>query len=433
MQNGNAGLAPESTILASEAHAGYMECIRSGEWEFVGPNPALTPLFHAITAGDGRRTALVAEGNGRDECYGYARCPVGLNGGKSYRLTVRLIAEGFDPVEHHVVHGIYGPSFSGGVFSFRRDGSQLVGEGRFPGPAEPMQAELRLYFRYSARGRVTWQEVSLEECEPIPPRPVTFACREGPAPPNATLGYWEEWLDRAGERRPDIVLLPESFDGASPAAACPPGGPSSALLAAKARQWNMHTCAAFYEIRGDLVYNVAPLFDRSGRLIGSYDKFLPYEDELDQGVTPGRELQVFDTDVGCVGIMTCFDSWFPEFARALARMGAEMVLLPNAGYYSELMPARAADNGFWIAASSLYHPAGVWGTSGARAGEPAASASRESPSAIWSVQHDYVNGMLLVTVDLSKKYSPHWKGGPMLSAPAARRARATNIGPIPDS
>ena len=407
-----------------------VDCLLVGAWDFVGPNPALAPRFEMVSQRFGLRKALLAEGNGREECYGFARCPVQLQAGRSYRLRVRLQAEGLDAVDHHVVHGVYGPSYSGGLFSLHSDGKDIVGKRSFPGPAEAMTAELRVYFRYSANGRVTWKEIVLEECEPIPVREVTFACRQGQMPAGASLDYWAEWLDCAGQRKPDVVLLPETFDGVGPLDAVPEGGPSAALLRAKARQWNMHTCGTIYEKRGDLVYNTAPLFDRSGGLVGKYDKLLPYEQELDQGVSPGRELRVFDTDFARVAVLTCFDSWFPETARKLARDGAEVLLLPNAGYFEDLMPARAADNGVWIAASSLYHSAGVWETTGARAGEMAPSQTRESPSAILSVETDYARGMLLVTVDLSKQYSPHWKGGPMLSAPGARGARVTSLLPL---
>jgi len=395
------------------------------EWEFVAPNPALAPHFRR-GSGD---TLLVAEGNGREECYGYARCPVHLAGGRSYLLRVRLKAEGIETVEHHTVHGLFGPTYSGGLFSLRAEGKYHVGQQRFPGPPEDMDAELRVYFRYSPHGRVAWKEIILEECEPIPPRPVTFACRQGSAPPGASLAYWEEWLDLAGNRNPDLVLLPETFDGTAPDAAHPPGGPPGQLLAAKARQWNMYTCGTYYESRCDLVYNTAPLFDRDGRLVGSYDKLLPYEPELDLGVSPGRELRVFDADFGRVSVMTCFDSWFPEVARTLAQMGAEVILLPNFGYFEDLMPARAADNGVCMVVSSLLQAAGVWGSSGVRAGE-AAGISRESPQAILSVESDPGHGLFLATVDLSKKYSPHWKGGPMTSAPALRASRVTSLQPL---
>jgi len=407
-----------------------VDCLRAGTWEFVSPNPALSPTFRRVPPGLGRAASLAAEGNGREECYGFARCPVLLKGGRSYKLSVRLSAEGMEQPEHHAVHGVYGDRYSGGVFTLHPDGKNFVGSERFHGPAEDMHAELRLYFRFSARGRVTWKEVILEECDPIPPRLVTFASRQGAQPPGASLDFWEQWLDVAGRHKPDLTLLPEVFDGVTPAAANPPSGPSATLMANKARQWNMYTCGAFHETRGDLVFDVAPLFDRTGHLAGSYDKLLPHQPELDQGVSPGRELPIFDTDFGRVAILICYDAWFPETARLLALKGAEVLLFPNAGYYEDLMPARAADNGLCIVASSLFHSAGVWGPSGARAGETRATDSRESPSAILSVQYDYPNGLLLATVDLSLKYTPHWKGGPMTSAPVTRASCVTSLRPL---
>lgn len=104
--------------------------------------------------------------------------------------------------------------------------------------------------------------------------------------------------------------------------------------------------------------------------------------------------------------------------------------MPNAGYWLQLMPARAADNGFCIAASSLLFPAGLWDSSGARAGETVSDLSRQAPSAILSCEVDRANGLLLARVDLARQYSPHWKGGPMLSAPAARLPRQTSVRPI---
>ena len=312
----------------------------------------------------------------------------------------------------------------------RAEGAYHAGEQRFPGPPEDLAAELRIYFRYSPLGRVIWEEIVLEEREPIPARPAKFACRQGAMPRDSTLAYWSQWLDLAGRSGPDLALLPEVFDGGRPSEAHLPGGPPVQLLAAKARQWRMYTCGTYYEARNGLVFNTAVLFDRSGCMVGSYDKLLPYGPELDQGVSPGRELRVFDADFGRVAVVNCFDSWFPDVARELAQMGAEVILLPNAGYFEDLMPARAADNGVCVVASSLYNSAGVWESSGHRAGDENPKSSRESPSAVLSFEQHPADGLLLAAVDLSKQYSPHWKGGPMMSAPALRVSGATSLKPL---
>ena len=106
--------------------------------------------------------------------------------------------------------------------------------------------------------------------------------------------------------------------------------------------------------------------------------------------------------------------------------GAELVLFPNAGYARELMPARAADNGLVLAVSSLNCPAGVWDSGGNQAGESKAEETRYAPNnAILAYEKIDALRMVLTTVDLAQKPSPHFWGGPMLSAPAAACVRQT--------
>jgi len=408
-------------------------------WEAVCPNPALAPRF----GHDG--TALVATGNGRRECFGYLRRSVRLEAGRTYRLKVVLRAEELDDLNRHLVHGVFAgaaeegsTNFNDGIFSYRRNDARALGEARFPGPAEAMNAEVRLYFRFSAHGRVWWEHVSLEECEPIPPRLVTIACSWG----YNDLAGWGRWLDRAGERGADIALLPEFFDDSEAIAILNSAdrtlsgtgmdGPGATLLADKARRWRMLTCGTFYERRDDLILNSAPLFDRDGGLIGVYSKNNLYDPELDKGATPGQGLPVFTTDLGQAGILICYDYWFPEAFRLLAYKGAEIILFPNGGYYFDLLPARAADNGVWVAASSLNCPAGVWDPTGARAGEIEPRSPNWAPSSIRAFRKDDELRMILATVDLSQRRSPAWYGGPMRAAPGGRRARQTLIAPIED-
>jgi len=233
-----------------------------------------------------------------------------------------------------------------------------------------------------------------------------------------------------GEKKVDIALLPEMFNGKGVKDAELIDGPSGTLLAQKARQWRMYVSGTFYEKRGALVFNTAPLFDREGKIVGAYDKNQLYDPEEDEGATPGVGFPVFQTDFGKVGIIICYDSWFPEPTRLLAYKGAELILFPNAGYFTGLMPARAADNGVWIAVSSLNSPAGIWDSSGARAGEHESNPTRHVVSSIRSSEKDDEKRMIIASIDLSRRYSPHWWGGPMRSAPGGRRCRQTLIVPI---
>lgn len=413
----------ENMVINGNFAQGDLGDIPDG-WEVVCPNAAVAPVFELVQTQDGKR-ALVGAGSGRQECFGYVRCKINIEANKTYRMRVRLKYEGMGDINRHLVHGVFG-SFNDGIFIYSREDDWAIGDNRFLAPENTNDCEVRLYFRFSAHGKVWWDNVSLQEYDPIPPRLVKVACSWG----SNDMNYWSDWLDRAGEKGVDMALLPEMFDGKGVKDAELINGASGSLLSNKARQWNMYVSGSFYEKRGDLVFNTAPLFDRRGELVGTYCKNQLYDPEEDEGATPGIGFPVFETDFGKVGIIICYDSWFPEPTRLLAYKGAELILFPNAGYFTGLMPARAADNGVWFAVSSLNSPAGIWDSSGAQAGEEEPNPTRFVVSSIGDFEKDDNGQMLVATIDLSRRYSPHWWGGPMRSAPGGRKVRQTLIVPI---
>jgi predicted amidohydrolase len=422
-------MTPILSASASETEILSPASLMTGEpgklpegWTLGGGNPAVLPTFKIVgTEGGGR--VLEAQGNGRAECFGWIQHPATLRAGRTYRLQARFRFEGFEDLNRHLVHGVYGDNFNRGALDYQRQGDAVVVEGIFSAPDKDLEANVRLYFRFSPQGRVWWDQISLTETAPIPPRLVKICVTEG----NPGMEHWTKVLDRAGSEKCDIVLLPEMFDANhDPLKPQLIDGPVMQLLSQKAAQYKMYVSGSLYLKRGDLTFNSAPLFDRSGKLVGMYDKNMLYDPELDQGASCGTDMPVFDTDLGKVGMMICYDSWHPSVAKLLALKGAELILFPSAGYYVELMYARAADNGVVIAASSLGSPLGVWDSGGTRAGEAAPEASRYAPSSIRQFQEDADLKLQFVTVDLAQKPSPHFWGGPMLSAPGGRRVRSTS-------
>ena len=395
---------------ASQAPAG---------WVVTAPNPALAPVFQVVNfPGSRSGKALLAAGNGRPECFGFIEHPVQLSA-KDYCFRVRFKVEGIDDVNRNLTHGIFG-TFNDGIFRYRREeGGWIVGENRFRG--KEGAGKVRLTYRFAATGKVWWDQVYLGECPPIPERPVKIAVSSGAH----KMDFWPGWLDVAGRKKVTIALMTEGFNGKGVDQPEPIDGPAGRLMAEKAKQWKMYVAGAFYEQRGDLVFNSCPLYSPAGALLGIYEKVELFDPELDQGCSPGREVKVFQTEFGNVGIMTCFDSWHPETARLLGYKGAEIILFPNAGYYLGLMPARAADSGVWIAAASANSPSGIWDSSGAQAGNVKADSSRYCDTSILDYEKDDTNSMITATVDLSRQYSPHNWGGPMASAPGGRRVRQT--------
>ena len=404
-------------------------------WLLTTPNPALAPIFRLVKGNNGEKL-LMAQGNGRNDCFGYVSQKITLSESKTFLMRVVFRIEGIKDVNRNLVHGIFG-DFNNGIFKYHRDGNWIVGEHKFAGKGK--NCEARLYFRFSPKGKVWWKEISIAECDPIPPRLVKIAVSSG----SRDKKGWEDFLDAAGKRSCDVALMSEFFvpgdiDVAGAKILSPdakqynPGinemnGPAIKMMSAKARQWNMYVSGTIRLKRDseDVIHNSAPLYDRKGELVGIYDKVNLYDPELDEGTSPGESVPVFKTDFGTLGIMTCYDSWHPAVAKLLALKGAEIILFPSAGYYMQLLHARSSDNGVVIAATSANSPCGVWDAGGNRAGVTGDDDSRYAPSQIVSFEENKEQKMQFVTVDLSIETSPGYWGGPMLSAPGGRRVRAT--------
>lgn len=110
----------------------------------------------------------------------------------------------------------------------------------------------------------------------------------------------------------------------------PAGGPTERRLQSLAKETGLWIApGSLYEQRDDGVYNTTPMIDPSGAVVARYDKmfpFLPYEKD----VTSGTNFPVIDIPgIGKVGIVICYDIWFPEVVRTLCAMGAEVILVPT--------------------------------------------------------------------------------------------------------
>ena len=91
---------------------------------------------------------------------------------------------------------------------------------------------------------------------------------------------------------------------------------------------------SFYEKDGNVLYNSVACIDADGSLLGVYRKTHIPDDHYYQEkfyFTPGDTgFRVFSTRYGCIGVGICWDQWFPESARCMAVMGAELLFYPTA-------------------------------------------------------------------------------------------------------
>jgi N-carbamoylputrescine amidase len=141
----------------------------------------------------------------------------------------------------------------------------------------------------------------------------------------------------------------------------PVPGPVTEAFAARARQLGVVTVLNLFERDGDRTFDCSPVIDADGRLLGR-TRMIHITDYAwfhEQGYyMPGDTgVPVYETAVGRVGVAICYDRHFPEYMRALALGGAELVVVPQAGgvgewpegLYEAEMRVAAFQNGYFTA------------------------------------------------------------------------------------
>ncbi|MBQ9773672.1 MAG: carbon-nitrogen hydrolase family protein [Clostridia bacterium] len=125
-----------------------------------------------------------------------------------------------------------------------------------------------------------------------------------------------------------------------------------------AKQYHAYLVPWDYELTDGKIYNASYILDRNGLEVGRYRKVHLTHGEQEKGIVNGTDFPVFELDFGKVGIMICFDNYFPESARILGNRGAELVLYPLYGDtltpgWEIKMRARAIDNSMYVASCQI--------------------------------------------------------------------------------
>ena len=168
--------------------------------------------------------------------------------------------------------------------------------------------------------------------------------RDGYDPTTQLVRY----INRAGKDQAQLIAFPEYVLGRIPVP-----GTSTAKIAAAAKANSIYVVVGCWEVFADDTFaNTALIFDRSGEIVGKYRKTHAAIDHYEGStpwerppsgksrdwmlrhdpewiMQPGDELPVFTFDFGTVGILTCYDGWFPEPARVLSLKGAELLIWIN--------------------------------------------------------------------------------------------------------
>ncbi|NAZ36157.1 N-carbamoylputrescine amidase [Rubellimicrobium sp. CFH 75288] len=170
---------------------------------------------------------------------------------------------------------------------------------------------------------------------------IQFAAAADPA---GNLDTAERLVRKAAGAGARLILLQELFesryfciteDPAHLATARPfEGNPLIARFAALAGELGVVLPIPFFEEAGQARFNSVAVADADGRVLGTYRKaHIPqgpgYEEKF--FFSPGDTgFRVWDTAAGRIGVGICWDQWFPESARVMALMGAEILLYPSA-------------------------------------------------------------------------------------------------------
>ena len=174
--------------------------------------------------------------------------------------------------------------------------------------------------------------------------PVALIQEKNHGDAEANLSVIETRVAEAARRGAKLVLLQELHNGAyfcqqesvdqfDLAETIP--GPSTERLGKLARQHGVVLVSSLFERRAaGLYHNTAVVFEKNGSVLGKYRKMhIPDDPGFYEKFyfTPGDlGFKPIDTSVGRLGVLVCWDQWYPEAARLMALAGAEVLLYPTA-------------------------------------------------------------------------------------------------------
>ncbi len=364
-------------------------------WTTHAPRDEIKPAFrHEARGGRSGQDALVITADDREGLAGWWQKSFAVTGGKHYRFEAWRKTESIDsprrsalarvlwqddkgqPVTHAEVSGA--PYATGKRpraepeyptdKSTDKNGWTKVSDA-YLAPPKATKAVVELHCRWAPKGEVAWSDVSLVEVAPPQPRIVRLATvhyqpREGKTPADKCR-LFAPLIEKAAAAKADLVVLPETltFYGTGRAMAdCAESipGPSTDYFGQLAKKHDLYVVAGLVERDRHLLYNVAVLIGPDGNVAGKYRKVCLPRSEIEAGIQPGSEYPVFETRFGRLGMMVCYDGFFPEVARELSNRGAEVIAFPVWGCNPSLASARACENHVYLVSSTYTDPSANW-------------------------------------------------------------------------
>ncbi|HRH97314.1 MAG TPA: nitrilase-related carbon-nitrogen hydrolase [Prosthecobacter sp.] len=240
--------------------------------------------------------------------------------------------------------------------------------GVYQSPSKAARAVVELHLQWAPGGSVEWRGATFAPTETPPARKVRLATvhyRPAGKSPQENCAEYAPHIAEAAKQHADLVVLGETVPSANVKAkpeelAETIPGPSTEYFGGLAKQHHLHIVLSLYEREKHLIYNTAALLGPDGKLIGKYRKVSLPPGEAAKGIAPGKDYPVFDTAIGKVGMMVCYDGFFPEVARELTKNGAEIIAWPVWGCNPKLAAARACENHVYLISSTFMEHESGW-------------------------------------------------------------------------
>jgi len=380
-------------LSPQESHAGDSK-LHDG-WQALTPREELRPAISwDAAAGPNQRGAFRIQADEREGLMGHIQKSLPVEGGKTYEFSALRKTEGIDLVRRAGAVRLIWLDQNGKrvlrdnkSFASYRPGERPRAEPEFPSdqettsgwtkvagvyraPLQAAQVQVELHFRWGPpHSQIQWSNISFEQTDDLKPRIVRLATihhrpREGKKPSDKPAQF-AKLIAQAAQKKADLVVLPESITvygtGLSYAESAEPiPGPSTKYFGQLAKKYDLYIVVGLYERAEHLVYNVAVLIGPDGNIVGKYRKVTLPRGEIEKGVTPGHEYPVFETRFGKVGMMICYDGFFPEVARELSKNGAEVIAWPVWGCNPMLGAARACENHVYVVSSTYTDTSANW-------------------------------------------------------------------------
>lgn len=355
--------------------SGWQEPAPAEGWQAGAPRDEIRPQFsYELRGGPGGTPALVIASDERQGLNGYWRKTFPVTPGGFYRFYALCRTQNMPAPRRSAVaeivwqddQGRTVPTDEGSVETELPAQRETGPDGwtevsdvyRIPKRATRALIDLRL--RWASNAAVKWSKVSFSPSAPPPQRLVRLAAAhfrpEGGRSVADNIRLMEPVIEQAASRKADLIVLGEfvtvhNIRGPAPAAETVPG-PTTRLLGEMARRHNLYIVAGMPEREGHLLYNAAVLVGPDGNLVGKYRKMVITSGEARAGTTPGSDYPIFETRFGKLGMMICYDLFFPEVSRQLAIRGAEIIAVPIYGGDDALAKARALDNRVFLVTST---------------------------------------------------------------------------------